>query len=92
MVLYISRMKTKLSFWKLYIITAIVLIITFIIYFLTTDKTYGVNKTVGWAWDITNIQFWKGLIPPTVIILIIIMLITIIVRFILSVFKREQNN
>ena len=85
-------MKTKLSFWKLYIITATVLVITFILYFSTTDKTYGINKTVGWTWDITNIQFWLSLIPPTIIALIIIGLITIIVKFILSVFERGGGN
>ncbi len=85
-------MKAKLNFWKLYIITAIVLVITFVMYFSTTDKTYGVNKTVGWAWDITNIQFWLSLIPPTIIALIIIGLITIIVRFILLVFIRRRRS
>lgn len=84
-------MKTKLSFWKLYIITATVLVITFIMYFLSTDKTYGVNKTVGWAWDITNIQFWLGLIPLAIIVLIIIGLLTIIVKFILSVFEKNKK-
>jgi hypothetical protein len=32
-----------------------------IIYTVSTGGTWGLNKTVGWAWDITNFVWWVGI-------------------------------
>jgi molybdopterin-containing oxidoreductase family membrane subunit len=28
---------------------------------VSTGGTWGLNKTVGWAWDITNFVWWVGI-------------------------------
>ena len=41
----------------------IVIGITWILINLTANNVeFGVNKTIGWAWDITNWVYWAGLI------------------------------
>jgi molybdopterin-containing oxidoreductase family membrane subunit len=32
-----------------------------IVYTVSTGGTWGLNKTVGWAWDITNFVWWVGI-------------------------------
>ena len=42
-------------------IVFLILLVVGLMYVVTLPETYGVNKTVGWAWDITNMRYWYGI-------------------------------
>lgn len=76
-------MISKKQFWKTFKIIALIDIILFVIiaiYFLfISESTLGINKTVGWAWDITNIWFWLGVLQIIVILFLVLSLITFLI-------------
>jgi len=56
--------KPSKAWWVGFIISVICLGI--LLWNLWTSSTvglglWGINKTVGWAWDITNFVFWVGI-------------------------------
>lgn len=56
--------KANRSWWIVFGISAIMALwgIGCILYLLGTGVgTWGLNKTVGWAWDITNFVWWVGI-------------------------------
>lgn len=59
----LERPPTKM--WLIaFSISALIMTIGFIVigYEVTTGiGTWGLNKTVGWSWDITNFVFWVGI-------------------------------
>jgi molybdopterin-containing oxidoreductase family membrane subunit len=59
----LERPPTKL--WLIaFSISALIMTIGFLVigYEVTTGiGTWGLNKTVGWSWDITNFVFWVGI-------------------------------
>ncbi len=56
--------KANKSWWIVFGISAVMALwgIGCILYLLGTGVgTWGLNKTVGWAWDITNFVWWVGI-------------------------------
>lgn len=56
--------KANKAWWIVFSISLIALLwgIGCIIYTISTGiGTWGLNKTVGWAWDITNFVWWVGI-------------------------------
>ena len=56
--------KANRSWWIVFGISAVMALwgIGCILYLLGTGVgTWGLNKTVGWAWDITNFVWWVGI-------------------------------
>ena len=70
------------EFWKLFkkVLFFLLAALTILFFYLVfvTDSTLGVNKTVGWAWDITNYNFWYGVFQFEVVVFLIIVIITFI--------------
>lgn len=71
----------------LLIISILVLIISF---FISSNITYGVNRTVGWAWDLTNYRFWIGCFFSLLILLIVLVLIVFISKLIIKKIKARK--
>ena len=70
-------MNTKRPFWKTFRYVTILFLLVVAIYFVfITDATFGINKTVGWAWDITNGLFWAGVLQAIVIVFLILYIVT----------------
>lgn len=59
-----------------------------IVVIATTKETFGLNKTVGWAWDLSNMQWWIGVGLSLGIFVLIIFLSY---RFVMFLFKQLQN-
>ena len=59
------------------VIGFLVVVIFALSFFFVSDKTYGINKTVSWQWDITNFLFW---IPFLVLSLLAILILIPLIR------------
>lgn len=56
--------KANKSWWAIFTIALIAFIwgLGCIVYLISTGiGTWGLNKTIGWAWDITNFVWWVGI-------------------------------
>lgn len=56
--------KANKSWWIIFTIALVAFIwgLGCIIYLISTGiGTWGLNKTIGWAWDITNFVWWVGI-------------------------------
>ena len=56
--------KPSALWWSAFLVAATVLLIgaTAVTYEISTGiGTWGLNRTVGWAFDITNFVFWIGI-------------------------------
>ena len=71
-------MKVK-RFLKYFISVLTILVSIALIYIFSTE-TIGFNKTVGWAWDMSNINFWVLIITYA---LLLILMISIVALFII---------
>ena len=78
------KRKTRWYFIRVLVTIPILLLIYFS---LTTEHTWGINKTVGWAWDITNINFWIGIIFTIVLFLLIISVISYLIKKFVEIFS-----
>ncbi len=79
----LKKLFTQRFFWLLLIPFIFGVIALFI--FLNTDAmgtgTWGINKTVGWAWDLSNFNFLQFILYP----------IYLVVYGILCLFKVRTN-
>jgi len=70
------------EFWKLFkkvvLFSLVALIILFFYVVFGTESTIGINKTIGWAWDITNYNFWLGIFQFMIVIFLVIAIITVV--------------
>ncbi len=55
-----SRSYSRKGFWWYFLRVTLLTIAFFIAVMLLSDFNYGINKTVGWAWDMSNYKFWIG--------------------------------
>ncbi len=70
----------KKQFWKYYFSVFIILILVLFSCFYFSDGIVGINKTVNWAWDLTNFVFWIiNLIYLAVIILVAYLLTKVLI-------------
>lgn len=65
----------------------LILITLFLIIGISTGGSFGINKTVGWAWDITNFNFWFGVIMFLLFIFMILSLISFLVIILIKHLK-----
>jgi len=88
--LYIYYMKNTIGFWKLYKIigTLLLAMVTIVCFFLS--RTYTINKTIGWAWDTSNYNFWFNFIVAITLFLVLNGLIVCIMKSVISVFKKSK--
>lgn len=79
------------EFWRLFkkviLFSIVALIVLFLYLIFRTDSTFGINKTVGWAWDITNFTFWIGVFQLVVLGFLAIAIITIALIMLKRFFK-----
>ncbi|PIA81117.1 hypothetical protein BFR04_15585 [Gaetbulibacter sp. 4G1] len=83
------KVKPKRTFgW--YFIRVLILTSIFLFFYLSFIKehTWSLNKTVGWAWDITNINFWLGIIFTITLFLFIVVLISFLLKKLIDVFAK----
>ena len=59
-------------FLKYVVAITSLLIVTSFVYLGIAKPTYSINKTVNWAWEFTNINFWIAMI--TYALLLVLML------------------
>ncbi|WP_298760717.1 hypothetical protein [uncultured Psychroserpens sp.] len=74
-----SDTNSRKSFWWYFIRVTILTIVFFVAVLLLSDFNYGLNKTVGWAWDLSNIRFWLGVLLYFSIAFGFLSLITVLV-------------
>ena len=55
-----SQRNYQKGFWWYFLRVTLLVIVFFAAVLILTDFNYGLNKTVGWAWDISNYKFWIG--------------------------------
>lgn len=65
-----------------------IIVVLAIIFFAKSQETWGMNRTVGWAWDLTNINWWIGITLPLAFFILIIILSY---KFVLFLFKQLQD-
>ena len=70
-------MKAK-RFLKYFISISTVLILGALIY-LRSKNTIGINKTVGWAWDLSNTNFWVIVITYALLLLLMISIVALFI-------------
>lgn len=63
-------------FLKYFISISLVLILFSLIY-LSSNEIVGFNKTVNWAWDLSNFNYWIILITYTLLLLIMLSIIAL---------------
>lgn len=73
----------RVAFYSFLILIALFLIIGF-----STGGSFGINKTVGWAWDITNFNFWFGVITFLLFVFITFSLISFLIIKLVKYLKR----
>lgn len=65
------------------------LVVVFAIYFcLLSDGVWGVNKTVGWTWDFTNIVWWVGILFSVIQVLLIVLLVYYLLKKVIDLLKK----
>ena len=67
------------SFWWYFLRVLFFAIAFFATILLLSDWNYGINKTVGWAWEITNFRFWIGVLIYTAVAFGFLSIITALV-------------
>lgn len=65
--------------FKIFVI-AIVLIFLFLFFFTDLCPTWGINKTVGFAWDFTNFQWWISWIIILLFVYLFARMIFLLIR------------
>jgi len=63
-------------FLKYFISISLVLILFSLIY-LSSNEIVGFNKTVNWAWDLSDFNYWIILITYTLLLLIMMSIIAL---------------
>ena len=83
------KVKPKRTFVRYFIrVLFLIPILLFVYFSFITEHTWGINKTVGWAWDITNINFWIGIVFLIVFVLIIIALTALVIKKLVEIFSK----
>lgn len=81
-------MRDKVFWWyfkRVAFYCLLILITLFLITAFSTSGNFGINKTLGWAWDITNLNFWLGVILFLLIVFLVLSIVTfLIMKFIKS--------
>ncbi len=82
-----SQGNSQKRFWW-YFIRVVLFTLAFIVtILLLSDWNYGINKTVGWVWDISNIRFWLGMLFYIAIVFAFFTMITVLVMKIVKLTK-----
>jgi len=74
-----SQENLQKSFWWYFIRVTLFSIAFIVAILLLSDWNYGINKTVSWAWDISNIRFWIGVLLYLGLMFAFFSIITILV-------------
>ncbi len=79
-----GNQNSKLKKFIFGILILILVIFLCLFIFPEVVGTWGINKTVGWAWDFTNIVWWLGILTP----ILGLILLFILVRKLIKYFRR----
>jgi len=77
-------------FLKYFISISLVLIL-FSLAYLSSNNIIGFNKTVNWAWDLSNFNYWIILITYTLLLLIMLGIIALSLLKIKDHFKNKAR-
>ena len=66
-------------FLKYFIAVVSLLVLCSLIYLSLTDEVIGVNKTVNWAWDLSNFKYWVILITYSLFLLLMLSVFTLLI-------------
>jgi hypothetical protein len=82
-----SQGNLEKSFWW-YFIRVVLFTAAFIITILVlSDWNYGINKTVGASWKVSNVRFWLGLLFYMALVFAFFSMITVLVMKIVKLTK-----
>lgn len=82
-----SQANSQKKFWW-YFIRVVLFTVAFIVaILLLSDWNYGINKTVGWAWEISNIRFWLVVLFYMALVFALFSMITVLVMKIVKLTK-----
>jgi hypothetical protein len=77
-------------FLKYFISISLVLILFSLVY-LSSNDIIGFNKTVNWAWDLSNFNYWIILSTYTLLLLIMLGIIALSLLKIKDHFKNKAR-
>ncbi len=75
------------GFWWYFLRVVLFTLAFFVAILLLSDWNYGINKTVGWAWDISNYKFWIGVLIYIAIAFTFFAIITALIMKIAKIVK-----
>jgi len=75
------------GFWWYFLRVVLFTLAFFTAILLLSDWNYGVHKNVGWAWDISNYEFWIGILVFVSIVFTFLAIITALIMKIAKIVK-----
>jgi hypothetical protein len=83
------KLKHKRKFgWYFIRVFMVLIFMVFICFGLITSGTYKVNKTVGWAWDISNFAWWLDMLFPMALIILSIAILSYLLKKSIDFFNK----
>lgn len=74
-----------------YFISISLILILFSLVYLSSNDIIGFNKTVNWAWDLSNFNYWIILSTYTLLLLIMLGIIALSLLKIKDHFKNKAR-
>ncbi len=69
------KIGTKKKFRHYFLCIILFILGIFLYLFFFSEEvfgTWGINKTVGWAWDMTNFTWWLAILKPIIGLILIV--------------------
>lgn len=82
-----SQSNSQKKFWWYFIRVTLFTLGFIVAILLLSDWNYGINKTVGWAWEISNLRFWLGVLFYIALVFAFFSIITVLVMKIVKLTK-----
>jgi hypothetical protein len=79
--------NSRKKFWWYFIRVVLFTIASIAVILLLSDWNYGINKTVGSSWEISNARFWLGVLLYTALVFGFFSMITVLVMKIVKLTK-----
>jgi len=79
--------NSQKSFWWYFIRVLLFTVASIITILLFSDWNYGINRTVGWSWELSNIRFWLGVLLYVGLVFGFLSMITVLVMKIVKLTK-----
>jgi len=82
-----AQSELQQSFWWYFVRVVLLTVASMLVILLFSDKNYGINKTVGWYWEVSTISFWLGLLFYSTLVFAFFSIITVLIMKIVKLTK-----